>query len=93
MNPHDASAEELIRAGWGSHARHRIPADWQTVKGPDTPWGFHPDDPTPRKTWKTRKPTTTPVKRRETWREARAKWLLDRGMNDQFAREFGACTK
>ena len=25
-----ASCEELLAAGWGSHDRHQIPADWRT---------------------------------------------------------------
>jgi len=35
----DATPEELITAGWGSHQRHTIPADWETRRGPDAGWG------------------------------------------------------
>ncbi len=34
----DATPEELISAGYGSHPRSSIPADWDTRPGPDDAW-------------------------------------------------------
>jgi hypothetical protein len=35
MSAWDATPEELIAAGWGSHSRSSIPDDWKTRRGPD----------------------------------------------------------
>lgn len=35
----DATPEELIANGWGSHLRSAIPPDWMTRRGPDQAWG------------------------------------------------------
>ena len=53
----EASAEELINAGWGSHLRQSIPEDWRTRRGPDS------------KTWA---PHREPRQKRQTFRQRRA---------------------
>lgn len=42
MSPMEADCSALIAAGWGSHNRDLIPANWQRVKGPDEIPGVRP---------------------------------------------------
>jgi len=87
MSPHDAPVDALIAAGWGNHKRHKIPADWQTNRGPDK-WS----DPVPheprakvKRPRSDRRPSGLP-----TWKVRRAKWLLETGQLDRLDQEFGA---
>lgn len=69
MTAHEATYEALIRAGYGDHARHQIPADWETRQGPDKVWGR---EATPRN--RVGKPVSrrkAPVWRGLSWQERR----------------------
>ena len=88
MSPHDAPVDALIAAGWGNHKRHKIPADWQTNRGPDKWSDPLPAEPKPKVAVKRpradRRPSGLPV-----WRQRRQKWLLETGQFERYQQEFG----
>jgi|HubBroStandDraft_2_1064218.scaffolds.fasta_scaffold206773_1 hypothetical protein len=64
MTPWEASADQLIAAGWGDVERHKIPDDWLTRQAPKTP-GRN------KESYRNQRP------KRMTWRQRRALYLLE----------------
>lgn len=77
-SPYDATASELIAAGWGDTMRAEIPADWQSRCGPDLIPGQ-----TNRKRcesgWRAKK---------QNYRQRRAAYLLREGRTEEWRAEF-----
>lgn len=85
-SPHDATPEELIKAGWGDYSRERVPHDWETRHGPDTEMAERKkrEQGKPAKKW----PTVAETDRIAFRAERRKSYLEQTGKLEQLEVEF-----